>query len=174
MTILEKISRLSNSEKIIGFISLIIGLLLTYDSIYLIYAYHFTGILFMFITPMNTLVVNLIIGLLLIISSLYLLKNIVKSRLCYQLSGIIIIIYPFNENLIDIIRNDWYVNSLFIFISIPFGLLLLFYNRNKVKEQVNKKIQIHRLIIIKFLICFALYTIVDVLFMNWTYLDRIM
>lgn len=175
LTILKFINRLSNTEKIIGILSLIAGIILTYDSIYLIYAYHFTGILFMFMTPITTLVVNLMIGIFLISSSLFSLKNNKKSSLIYKFSGIFLIIYPFNINFIDFIKNDWFDSSLYIFIIIPFGLLLLlYYNRNKFKE--NEKVNIfNRLDKLKYIICFLLYVFIDIIFINWSYhLDRIM
>lgn len=170
---IEKFKLLSNIEKVIFTSLLITGSLLTYNSIYLIYAYNFTGILFMFMIPMTTLVNSLTIGLLLIISSFVILKQKSKSGLTYKVAGILIVLYPLNKNLIEIIKEGWFIESLFSFIFFPIGILIyLLFNRKEYNSYYSYK-NLQSIDKYKFIFCLCWIFIIDILFVNWTYLDEI-
>lgn len=68
-------------NKILGLIAICINVLLVLESIYLLYAYNFTGILFLFMYPNWVLVINALLGIIGIYISILLLKNMIGIKL---------------------------------------------------------------------------------------------
>ena len=158
------------AEIIISFFSIIAGIILTYHSAYLIYAYHFTRILFLIMVPMTELISELVIGLFLAYSGFYLLSNHRKQTIFYKLTGILIMLYPFNQNLIDLLRHYWSTYSLMIFIVFPLGLFLYLFMRQqkyRLKEENYKTMKSDK---IKLAFVLLTFILIDALFYNWNYL----
>lgn len=122
-------------ELTIGFISILLGLILTFEYLSLLYKYNFTNALFFYMEPMTTLISELIIGLMLIFSGYFLLTCNNKLTLFYKLTGILIFFNFFNQILLDKIKFDGipisFINSLVV--SIIGLFLFLFFNRKKYK-----------------------------------------
>lgn len=68
-------------NKILGLIAICINVLLVLESIYLLYAYNFTGILFLFMYPNWVLVINALLGIIGIYISILLFKNMIGIKL---------------------------------------------------------------------------------------------
>jgi hypothetical protein len=158
------------AETILSLFSILTGIILTYHSAYLIYAYHFTSILFLFMVPMTELISELAIGLFLTSSGFYLLSNHRKQTIFYKLTGILIMVYPFNQNLIDFLRHHWSTYSLIIFIVFPIGLFLFLFmlkRKYRMNEENYKTIKMDK---IKLMFVLLTYILIDALFYNWNYL----
>jgi hypothetical protein len=157
-------------EIIIGVLSIIAGVLLTSQTVYLLYAYHFSSILFLFKVPMTELISELVIGLFLAFSGFYLLSNHRKQTIFYKLTGILIMLYPFNLNLLEFLRQYWSTYSLMIFIVFPLGLFLYLFMRQqkyRLKEENYKTMKNDK---IKLAFVLLTFTMIDALFYNWNYL----
>ena len=157
-------------EIIICILSLIVGGFLTYDSIYFIYSYNFSGTLYCYMLPMTTLMCNLFIGILLVISGLSFF--IIRFNTIYlnKLSGISLILYAINLNLLDFLKDYWSIQTALNFITIPFGIFIyLFFNQKKYSSSETNK-SIVRLDIIKLGITSIIYLSIDLSFFNWSYL----
>jgi len=154
------------SEYLIGAISLIVGSLLIYNSVYFIYAYNFTGTLFLMMFSMTTLIPELIIGLFLVASAVCLLtfKNPIAISL-YRFTSVIIILFPLNETIISLIEYPVYDEIIIILhtlIIITGILLYLFFNQKK--YIYNKKLKRYTPLLGIFL-----YLCIDIIFFNWCY-----
>ena len=68
-------------NKILGLIAICINVLLVLESIYLLYAHNFTGILFLFMYPNWVLVINALLGIIGIYISMLLFKNMIGIKL---------------------------------------------------------------------------------------------
>jgi len=159
MKISEIIKDKTKSEYIICILSLMIGVFLIYNSTYFIYAYHFTGWLFLMMFPMITLIAWLIIGLFLVLSSMcLLLSNNLLSVSLYKFSSTIIILYPFNEMLFNY-YGDFILSSIIFLAGI---FLYLFFNRKRYIQNEKLKIYIP-------LLGLFLYLCIDILFFSWCY-----
>lgn len=155
------------SEILIAIPSFSIGGLLIYRSIYLIYGYHFTNSLWFVMLPMTTLVLGLILGLLLVMSAILIFVNKPKGSFLYRLSGLFIILYPININLIDFLKGyQDNLDSWWITILIPIGLLVfLFFNQKKyiqMDKSYRKEIS---------LIVLSIFLLTDIAFYNWNYFE---
>lgn len=172
--LIQSLKTLTIIEKLISILSLVIGLILSYESIYLIYAYNFSSILFLFMIPMTSLISNLIIGLFLIYSSLNLISSNKRTTFFYKLTGILIMLHPINLNLLDYFKNDWTIRSLFILILIPFGsILYIVFNQKKYKSS-EQTLTMFRYDIVKVTIGLFTFLLIDLFFWGWNYLDRIL
>lgn len=159
-------------EKFISISSLFIGSIMCFDSVSMIYAYNFTGNLYMFMTPMSSLVSNLIIGLLLVYSSLNLISNNKKTTFFYKLTGILIMLYPINLNILDYLNGYWTSKSLFFMILIPIGTILYVVFNQKKHKTSEQPLNIFNLDTMKFTIGILAFLLIDIFLNNWNYLDR--
>ena len=157
-------------EIIIGVLSIIAGVLLTSQAVYLLYAYHFSSILFLFMVPMTELISELAIGLFLTSSGFYLLSNHRKQTIFYKLTGILIMLYPFNLNLLELLRQYWSTNSLRIFIVFPLGLFLYLFMRQQKYRMNEENFITMKSDKIKLAIVLLTFILIDALFYNWNYL----
>jgi hypothetical protein len=157
-------------EIIIGVLSIIAGVLLTSQTVYLLYAYHFSSILFFFMVPMTELISELAIGLFLTFSGFYLLSNHRKQTIFYKLTGILIMIYPLNQNLLELLRHYWSTNSLRIFIVFPLGLFLYLFMRKREYRMNEENYKTMKMDKIKLAFVLLTYILIDALFYNWNYL----
>lgn len=158
------------AEIILSFFSIIAGIILTFHSAYLIYAYHFSSILFLFMVPMTVLISELVIGLFLASSGFYLLSNHRNQTIFYKLTGILIMLYPLNLNLLEFLRQYWSTNSLKIFIVFPLGLFLYLFmwqRKYRMSEENYKTMKRDK---IKLTFVLLTYILIDALFYNWNYL----
>jgi hypothetical protein len=157
-------------EIILSFLSIVAGIILTYHSAYLIYAYHFSSKLFLFMVPMTELISELVIGLFLTFSGSYMLLNHRNKTVFYKLTGMLIMLLPFNLNLLDLLRQIWWTNSLWTFVISPLGLFLYLFMRQRqyrISEDNYKTLKNDK---IKLTFVFLTYILIDVLFYNWNYL----
>ncbi len=158
------------AEIILSLFSIIAGIILTYHSAYLIYAYHFSSLLFLFMVPMTELITELVIGLFLTSSGFYLLSNHRKQTTFYKLTGILIMVYPFNQNLINLLRHYWSTYSLIIFIVFPLGLFLYLFTRKRKYRMNEVNYKAMKMDKIKLMFVLLTYILIDALFYNWNYL----
>ncbi|MBK7212433.1 MAG: hypothetical protein IPH88_03845 [Bacteroidales bacterium] len=160
-------------EIIIGFLLVVTGLLLMYNSIYFIYAYNYSSILFLFMVPMTTLVSELIISLFLVYSGYHLITNNQEQTIFIKITSIIIMIYPVNRIFIDLLRHHKITDSLNIILVLPLGLLLYLYiSQRKFVEKEGHSSLIKK-DNLKVLIGFCLFITIDLLFYSWNYMTRI-
>lgn len=157
-------------EIIIGGFSIIGGVLLTVQTVYLLYAYHFSSILFVFMVPMIELISELVIGLFLASSGFYLLSNHREQTKFFKITGILIMLYPFNLNLLELLRHYWSTNSLRIFIVFPLGLFLYLFMRKRKYTMNEENYKAMRMDKIKLAFVLLIYSMIDALFYNWNYL----
>ena len=153
-------------EKIVSTLLLIVGILLTYQAVAVIYAYHFTDMLRFesYMICMTTLVSNLINGVILVISSLIFFFNKQKGRSLYVFSGIMLMMYTLNLNLLDIIIYSF--EMVFMLLSTIIFLLGLFiYLYYKKKASFNSiKLKQERIYILSGIM---IYLLIDIVFHNW-------
>lgn len=166
--------RLSFLESLISICSILVGLYLLYFSIYHIIAYHFSSILFFIMLPMTSLISDLMLGILILYSGYGFIRQRMNSINCYKFSGIFIMLYAFNMNILDFLKNDWTINSLNDFWVFPFGLFLLMFFRQKKYNPLVLNSTFFRLESTKFAICLTLFILIDTCFFNWNYLNRIL
>lgn len=174
LTINSLFRRLSFLESIISICSILAGLFLLYFSVYHIIAYHFSSILFFIMLPMTSLISDLLLGILLIYSGLGFVRQRMDSTDFYKFSGIFIMLYPFNMNILDFLKNDWTINSLNVFWVFPIGLFLLIIFRQKKYNSLVSDSTFFRLDSAKFAICLILFLLIDTGFFKWNYLNRIL
>lgn len=174
MTINSLFRRLSFLESLISICSILAGLYLLYFSVYHIIAYHFSSILFFIMLPMISLISDLLLGILLIYSGLGFLRQRMNSIDFYKFSGIFIMLYPFNMNILDFLKNDWTINSLNILWVFPIGLFLIMIFRQKKYNSLVLDSTFFRLDSAKFAICLILFLLIDTGFFKWNYLNRIL
>jgi hypothetical protein len=158
------------AEIILSLFSIIAGIILTYLSAYLIYAYHFSSILFLFMVPMTELISELVIGLFLASSGFYLLSQHRKQTVFYKLTGILIMLYPFNLNLLELLSQYWSTNSMRIFVVFPLGLFFYLFFRKRKYRMNEENYKIMKSDKIKLTFVFLTYILIDALFYNWNYL----
>ncbi|MDH6310342.1 hypothetical protein M2451_003229 [Dysgonomonas sp. PFB1-18] len=152
-------------EILIAIIPFGIGGLLIYRSIYLIYGYHFTNSLWFVMLPMTTLVLGFILGTLLVISAILIFVNKPKGAFLYRLSGLFIILYPININIIDFLKGyQDNLDSWWITILIPIGLLVFLFFNQKKYVQTSKSYKKEILLIVLFI-----FLLTDIAFYNWNY-----
>jgi uncharacterized membrane protein len=157
------------TEIIISFLSIVTGIILICNSSYLIYVYHFSSKLFLLMVPMTELISVLVIGMFLIFSGSYLLLNHLNKTVFLKLTGLLIMLLPLNINLLDLIKQISWTNSLWTFIIFPFGLFLyLFIGQKKygISEDNYKTLKSDK---IKLTFIILTYILIDVLFYNWHY-----
>lgn len=174
MTINSLFRRLSFLELLISICSILAGLYLLYFSVYHIIAYHFSSILFFVMLPMTSLISDLLIGFLLTYSGLGFLLKRMNSIDFYKFSGIFIMLYPLNTNILDFLRNVWTINSLNVFWIFPIGLFLFIFFRQKKYNSLVLVRTFFRLESAKFAICLILFLLIDTGFFKWNYLNRIL
>lgn len=172
LRLIKSFKNLTIIEKLISISSLFVGSIMCYNSVYLIYAYNFTGILFMFMTPMTSLVSNLIIGLLLICSGLNLISNNNKTTFYYKLTGILIMLFPINLNILDYLNGYWTTSSLLFLILIPIGIILYVVFDQKKYKSSEQPLNIFHLDTMKFTIGILAFLLIDIFLNNWNSLDR--
>ena len=68
-------------NKILGLVAIGINVLFDFKSLYLLYVYNFTGILFLFMYPNWVLVINALLGIIGIYISILLFKNMIGIKL---------------------------------------------------------------------------------------------
>ena len=68
-------------NKILGLVAIGINVLFVFKSLYLLYVYNFTGILFLFMYPNWVLVINALLGIIGIYISILLFKNMIGIKL---------------------------------------------------------------------------------------------
>jgi len=170
--IYQSIKKRNAIEIIISSISILVGVTLIYNLAYLIYAYHFTSILFYLMLPMTTLISELIIGLFLTFSGFYLLTNNRKLTLFNKLTGLLIVIYSLNQILLAQLRYEWNYDSLIYAIVLPVGVFLYLFMRQK--KYTILEVSYHRLVSdkIKLTIGLSVFLMIDILFYSWDYTDR--
>ncbi len=172
--IFQSIKKRNITEVIISSLSILAGITLIYDSCYLIYAYHFTSILFLFMLPMTTLISELVIGLFLSFSGFYFLTNNRILTSFNKLTGILIVLFSLNQILLNQLRYEWTYESLMYFIVLPFGVFLYLFMKQKkyaIHEENYPRLRPDR---IKIIIGLSIYLMIDVFFYSWDYMDRIL
>jgi hypothetical protein len=155
------------TEKIISTILLIIGILLTFQAIagYIYEYYIYCNAPTSYRISTTTFVSNLLNGNLLIISSLLFFKSKSLGALLYQYTGIMLILYAINLNLLDIILyNDynWLTIAISIFILLPFGIFLYFHFKIKNLLYTNKFIRPSF-----FVLGIITYSYINLFFYDW-------
>lgn len=171
---LNIIKRKRASEIIIDWIFVLIGGFLVYDTIYLIYAYHFTGMLFLFMLPMTTLISQLVIGLVFIWSGV---NSILDGRLQFNLrkvAGIMLVFYPINQVLLELLSFGKSYKYIFGFVWFALGILIYSLAAKTENKKFNKKNHFLRTDWkLMFLVIF-IYILIDLIFYNWNFLDRVL
>ena len=79
-------------------------------------------------------------------------------------------LYPFNRNLLELLRQYWSTNSLVIFIVFPLGLFFYLFMRQQkysTKEENYKTLKSDKIVLAFVLLIFIL---IDALFYTWNYL----
>lgn len=167
MTFKEILKDRFNGEKLISNFSIIIGILLLIYSIYFIYQYHFnTGILWLFMIPMVTLVTELINGILLVSSGFLLIRKHNLSSITNMLAGITLILAPSNLYILRAITELWYEIYVFFFLA-TYGLIVfIFFCRKKYRSNITN---LAKSSLFLFAIAIVLYILIDLIFYNWTY-----
>lgn len=164
---------LTQIEKIIPALLLIIGILFTYQAIrgyildYIVWT-HFTA---SYRISVTTYISNLLVGNFLILSSLLFFKNKSLGALLYQFTGILFMLYAINLDLVDLIaycNPDSFTISISIFILLPFGIFLYFYFKRK-NDLYNGKFFNSVFIIIGIII----FTYINLFSGPWTYIFNI-
>lgn len=152
-------------ECVIVILSIISGALLVFTSVYFIYGYHFTSVLWFIMFPMTTLILNFIIGCFLMISAIYIFVDKIRAAFLFRLSGIFIILYSINRNLLGLLNDSWYLATLWdgVLFGVVGILLFLFFTQKKHHIKSNNNV-IKQFCLIG-LICF----LIDCIFYNWTY-----
>lgn len=151
-------------EKILSITSLFFGLILTLNSAYYIWAYNFTGILFLFMLPVTILVSELIIGLFLTFSGYCLITSRRISVLLYKMTGILMILYPINQFILDKLDSLPFDNYLIPYLFLPFGLFLYALMHSKKYKEFDKKHKRLKSEIIKIVIGLEIFILIDVIF----------
>lgn len=155
-------------EIAISVLSLLLGGLFIYNSIYLMYAYHFTDkyILESFSIPMTVLVPDFLSGILLFASPILLWKNREKGIQLFKVTGIMFLLHAINLIVIGTIRygiNDIVILLFVSFIRMfPIGLILYLYFGKVSTTKISLKVWI---------VCCLIYIVIDLLFFNWYYID---
>ena len=157
-------------EIIISLLSVFIGIILIYQSIYFIYAYNSGTVLFLFMSPMTNLISELMIGLFLTFSGFYLMTNNKKQTFFYKFTGILIMIFPLNEFLLLLIGNKVFAESLLLFIFFC-GLFLYIFIRQKKYTIHEENCHYLKQDIVKTVIAIAAFLLIDVSFYSWNYFD---
>lgn len=168
MNLKEVIKDRFKGERLISLFSLIIGLFLLLHSFPLIIAYHFyKGILWYFMYPMVTLVLEFMLGILLMISSRLITKqDYPKASILNRLIGILIILAPLNFYILNKIQESYY-EEWFLMFLLPYGILLiLFFYQKKYTKNISK---ILYSLLIYIILAIAIYTISNLAFFNWQY-----
>lgn len=156
--------KLSAIEIIICILSLLCGGFLIYWSVYFIYAYHFMGILWMFMQPMINLVSELFLGMSLSASAVTLFFNRQKGALLYRFSGFSVIVYAIKQAITKWVEFDLSIDLLaYPAIILAGTFLLLFFNRKRYlfySKTYN---------ILLFVITVIIFVLINVVFYNWSY-----
>lgn len=76
-------------NKILGLVAIGINVLFVFKSLYLLYVYNFTGILFLFMYPNWVLVINALLGIIGIYISILLFKNMIGIKLSLILTFVL-------------------------------------------------------------------------------------
>jgi hypothetical protein len=119
--------------------------------------------------PMTTLLSELFIGILLTASGLSFIIKKFNTIYLYKLSGISLVLYAINLNLLDLLQDYWSIQSGINFIIIPIGVFIyLFFNKKKYTIHKTPK-SIVSSDIIKTGIATIIFVIIDLSFYNWTY-----
>ena len=159
----------SKIEIIVGFLSILFGFILTYVSLDFLYAYHFSSRLFLVMIHMTELVSALVIGLFLSFSGFYLLRNHSRLTVFYKLTGMLIMLYPFNLNFLEYLKEVWSTFSLMFFMVFPLGLFLFLFMRQS-KYTINEgNYRILKLDKSKLTFVLLIYFLIDIIFYNWYY-----
>ncbi|WP_066631346.1 hypothetical protein [Labilibacter marinus] len=164
----------SRIEIFTAFFSIIIGIKLLLESAWYIYAYNFSSILFLVMTPMISLIYQFIMGILLISSGYYLFKHDRRSVLLYKLTGTLIMLYPANQYLLTRYEVLWTDQNLYLFLIAPLGLFLYFFILQKKYRFPEKNINILKLEKVSILIGISIVLLINILFHSWNYLDRVL
>ena len=92
-------------NKILGLVAIGINVLFVFKSLYLLYVYNFTGILFLFMYPNWVLVINALLGIIGIYISILLFKNMIGIKLflilTFVLWGIMLFLFRFIGKQVD-------------------------------------------------------------------------
>ena len=155
-------------EIIISSLSILVGIFIIYQSIYLIYSYHFRKVLFLFMYPMTNLVSELVIGLFLTFSGFFLITDNKKQTFFYKFTGILMMIFPLNEILLT---NMSFLELLQLLIIFIFGLFLYLFMRQKKYAIHEEDCRYLRLDVVKLIIGVAIFLLIDVSFYSWNYFD---
>ena len=104
-------------NKILGLVAIGINVLFVFKSLYLLYVYNFTGILFLFMYPNWVLVINALLGIIGIYISILLFKNMIGIKLflilTFVLWGIMIGKVLSDNFLIFQIQNQQYMVQMY-------------------------------------------------------------
>ncbi|MCY1635601.1 hypothetical protein [Marinifilum sp. D737] len=168
------IKRKSASEIIIDWIFVLIGGFLVYDTINLIYAYHFTGMLFYIMFPMTTLVSQLILGLFFLRAGVNSIMDGKKQFYLKKITGLMLLFYPINIVLLELFRSGKTYGYLLYFALIPLGLLI--YGLAQKAENYKREKE-NQFVIADWKMVFGvifIYLLIDLIFYKWSYLDRIL
>ena len=96
-------------NKILGLVAIGINVLFVFKSLYLLYVYNFTGILFLFMYPNWVLVINALLGIIGIYISILLFKNMIGIKLflilTFVLWGIMLFLFHFIGKQVNNIRK---------------------------------------------------------------------
>ncbi|WP_321295876.1 hypothetical protein [Marinifilum fragile] len=171
---LNIIKRKRVSEIIIDWIFVLVGVFLVYDAIYLIYAYHFTGMLFLFMLPMTTLVSQLVIGLVFIWSGV---NSILDGKLQFKIrkvAGIMLVFYPINQVLLDLLSFGQSNKYIFGFVWFALGVLIYRITVRTENKKLNKESHFLRTDWKLMFLGIFIYILIDLIFYNWNFLDRVL
>lgn len=155
-------------EIVISLLSILAGVFVIYQSIYLVYAYHFGKALFLIMYPMTNLISELIIGLFLTFSGFFLLTNNKKQTFFYKLTGVLLMIFPLNEILLE---NMSSLDLMKLFVIFTFGLLLYLFMGQKKYRIHEENCHYLRYDVAKIFIALAIFLLIDVSFYSWNYFD---
>ena len=156
---MERVNRVM--ELVVVIVSMIVGISLICKSIYFIYGYHFTSALWFFMYPMTTLVTNLVVGCLLVISAGFSFANKTKGGCLFRQTGIFVIVYSININLLVFFNDSWYLSTLYdSIVCFLLGIVLyLFF--------AQKKYAVENKIIKKLVLSVIVFLLIDFAFNNW-------
>lgn len=146
-------------DKILSVLSLFFGGGLTIDSAYLIWAYNFTGGLFLFMFPMTILITEFIIGLVLTFAGVYTFVNSRTSVKLYNQVGVLMILYPLNNFIMDVCMSGYYVPIIMLPIGLFLYMLIIIDNKESNKKQIFLIYDLFRI-----LIGIGIFILIDVLF----------
>lgn len=171
---LNIIKRKRVSEIIIDWIFVLVGVFLVYDAIYLLYAYHFTGMLFLFMLPMTTLISQLVIGLVFIWSGV---NSILDGKLQFKIrkvAGIMLVFYPINQVLLDLLSFGKSNKYIFGFVWFALGVLIYRITVRTDNKKLNKESHFLRTDWKLMFLGIFIYILIDLIFYNWNFLDRVL